>query len=340
MRIYGMIQWWMDKAKIASFLSKLHVNAFKFSKQLSVKQDNLSKISKSDIVLFSVMKNEAHRLPFFIEYYRNLGVDHFILVDNASTDHFDQVVSGHDDITTFYTEGSYKDSNFGMHWANYLLRKYGTGHWCMTCDPDEFIVYPHMDTRNLKELTEYLSSVRQESFFTMMVDMYGDKPVEECHYEEGTNPVETCAYFDKAGYVKKISASLHNIWMQGGVRRRVFAKEKPEGAPALNKVTLVKWQRHFAYVESMHMALPRRLNECLDPRKTSGAVLHFKFISQLRNKVDVELEAKQHFNDSAEYKQYDKVIKERQELFDSTVSEKYEDWRTLAKLGMINKGEW
>ncbi len=330
----------IDKTKMVVRFARLHLLALKHSLELKIKQDNLGNIGSSDIILFAVMKNEAHRLSYFIDYYRRLGVGHFILVDNASSDGFDEVVKGRGDVTTFFTKGGYKKSNFGMHWVNHLLRKYGSGHWCMTCDPDEFVVYPEMEGRDLRDLTAYLSSIREESFFTCMVDMYGDKPVEECHYEEGSNPLEACGYFDKAGYVKTYSPLLHNLWLQGGVRRRMFSQERPDSAPALNKVPLINWKPHFAYVESMHMAVPRRLNECSGPDKTTGALLHFKFISQLRDKVNVELKDKQHFNDSAEYKQYDRVIKESQGLFDPTISEKYEDWRTLAKAGLINKGEW
>lgn len=329
-----------DKMLMLWNFLRLHAQALKFSRWLTIRQDRKYNIGENDIILFSVMKNEAHRLPYFIDYYRKLGVNHFILIDNASSDHFNEVVAGQEDVTTFYTDASYKASNFGMHWLNYLLRKYGSGHWCLTCDPDEFIVYPEMEGRDLHDLTAYLSSTREESFFTCMIDMYGDKPVEQCHYEEGTDPIETCGYFDKAGYVKTYLHGLRNFWIQGGVRRRVFARQHPQNAPALNKVPLIKWKQYFAYVESMHMAIPRRLNESVSPNKATGALLHFKFISQLRDKVDVELKAKQHFNDSAEYKQYDRVIKESQGLFDPTISEKYEDWRTLAKLGLINKGEW
>ncbi|SFU43334.1 glycosyltransferase family 2 protein [Halomonas korlensis] len=340
MRLKALLSWVLDKLKMVVRFATLHLCTFKHSREFNVQQDNRKKIKINDIILFSVMKDEAHRLPFFLDYYRKLGVGHFFLVDNASSDHFNEVVAGQQDVTTFYTEASYKASNFGMHWVNYLLRKYGSGHWCITCDPDEFLVYPEIDTRDLKELTSYLSSIRQESLFTCMVDMYGDRPVEECFYEEGADPLSACSFFDKSGYVKTYSEPLHNIWLQGGVRRRVFSKRKPESAPALNKVPLVKWKPHFAYVESMHMVVPRRLNETCSPIHTTGALLHFKFISQLRGKVEKELIAKQHFNDSAEYKQYDQVIKNRQGLYEPMISEKYEDWRTLARLGLINKGEW
>ena len=143
--------------RVASF-GKTHLLALKHSSELELRQDHLDNIGSDAIILFSVMKNEARRLPYFLSYYRKLGVDHFIFVDNNSTDEFAHYVSGQKDISTFYTSASYKNSHFGVHWLNYLLSRYGSGHWCLTCDPDEFLVYPKMDARRLRELTTHLDA--------------------------------------------------------------------------------------------------------------------------------------------------------------------------------------
>ena len=97
--------------------------AFKHGRDLRLRQNNLKKIKQNDVLLVAVMKNEAHRLAYFLDYYRKLGVNHFILVDNDSTDGFNNAVEGQEDVTTFFTSAGYKASNFGMHWANYLLYK-------------------------------------------------------------------------------------------------------------------------------------------------------------------------------------------------------------------------
>ena len=297
-------------------------------------------ILAKDILLFSTMKNEGHRLVFFLDYYRKLGVNHFFIVDNGSTDNTGILLANQPDVTHYYTEDSYKDSNFGMHWLNYLLFKYGRGHWCFTCDPDEFLVYPHMESRDLKDLTQHLESIKQDSFFTLMVDMYSDKPVADTYYEEGTDPRLTCPYFDGYGYSKNYNHNYRNLYVQGGVRRRVFSKEKPAEAPALNKVPLVKWKWNYMYISSMHMMLPRRLNRCFSAQLTTGALLHFKFISQLDEKVKQEMVAKQHYNDSAEYRQYGAVIDKKDMLFDENVSIPFKGWEDLAKRGLLNIGGW
>jgi hypothetical protein len=320
--------------------SRLHRLARLHGKDLELRQNHLAAIKKNDVLLFAVMKNEAHRLRFFIDYYRKLGVSHFILVDNGSADHFNEVVAGQGDITTYYTAASYKASNYGMHWCNDLLRRHGCGHWCMTCDPDEFLVYPYMETRDLLDLTAYLDSLRESSFFTTMIDMYGDRAVEESFYREGEDPLSVCAYFDGTGYSKTWYSRYENTFIQGGVRRRMFYADNPGKAPALNKVPLIKWQKHYAYVESMHMALPRRLNHVFACSKTSGALLHFKFISQLVDKVKDEELAQQHWDNSSEYKKYGEAIKTRTLLHEPSVSVRYENWRTLARFGLVNLGEW
>lgn len=338
--IKGVIRMLSQKYTWAKELFPILAKGVRSSRDLELRQDNRSAIDAKDIMVFCTMKNEGHRLPFFLDYYRNLGVGHFIFVDNGSTDDTAALLADQHDVTVFYTEASYKASNFGMHWLNYLLFRYGRGHWCLTCDPDEFLVYPYMDHRDLKDLTDYLSSLKEDAFFSVMVDMYSKAPVEDAVYTSGQDPLEVCPYFDKVGYSKIHYKRYRNQFIQGGVRRRVFSKDNPRGAPALNKVPLVKWKWNYAYIESMHMAIPRRLNNTCYITKTSGALLHYKFISQLKDKVEEELVAKQHFNDSAEYKMYDGVIKEKTALYDESVSQRFDSWKDLAKLGLINTGEW
>lgn len=330
----------IQKKQWLSEVSYFRSLASKHGKNLRLVRDNTKKITSKDILLFAVMKNEAHRLSFFLDYYRKLGVNHFLLVDNGSSDHFSDVVSECDDITTFFTNASYKESNYGMHWCNHLLLKYGCGHWCMTCDPDEFIIYPHIETRDLRDLTAYLDSIRESSFFTVMIDMYSDTAVEESYYSEGEDPLKVCPYFDSTGYTKSYNNNFRNIFIQGGVRKRLLYNQNPSKAPALNKVPLIKWASHYAYVESMHMAIPRRINSVFSDPKTTGALLHYKFISQLINKVREEETAQQHWDNSSEYQKYGEAIKQRTLLYDPSVSVRFEDWRTLARHGLINLGEW
>ncbi len=56
------------------------------SRELRAVQNNTAAIRPSDVLLVSTVRNEKIRLPYFLRYYRELGIDHFLIVDNDSTD--------------------------------------------------------------------------------------------------------------------------------------------------------------------------------------------------------------------------------------------------------------
>lgn len=304
-------------------------------------QDFTANISKQDILLFAALRNEAPRIPFFLDYYRSLGVRHFLLVDNASDDGFLDTVRDQPDVSVWHTGKSYRAANFGMHWLNHLLRKYGCGHWCLTCDPDEFLVYPHCDQRNLQELSWHLESEGRRSLNCMMLDMYSDKPLRQTFYAPGDDPFAVAPFFDRRGYTQE-QGWMREIWTQGGVRRRVFFRENPELAPALNKTPFVKWRWTYSYFLSMHQLVPEWLNE---PRSrnhlsTTGCVMHFKYFALMEQKIKEELQRKQHWNDSFEYRQYHASLAVTEQSFMCDLSHRYAGWQDLEEQGLLNRGSW
>ncbi|MEL6691012.1 MAG: glycosyltransferase family 2 protein, partial [Pseudomonadota bacterium] len=104
-----------------------------------------SDIKPGQILLFSTQRNEKIRLPYFLKYYRDLGVDHFIIVDNDSDDGSIPYLAAQPDVSLWHTTASYKRARFGVDWLNYLQWKYAHGHWSLVVDPDEFLVYPFSD---------------------------------------------------------------------------------------------------------------------------------------------------------------------------------------------------
>jgi len=290
--------------------------------------------------LFCCLRNEIHRIPHFLEYYRNLGVDHFFFIDNNSDDGFLEYMKEQKDVSVWFTKHSYRDSNFGMEWCNTILKDYGTNKWCITCDPDEFVIYPNIETRKLPELTEWMDSMNQKSLFTVMIDCYSDKSIEDTHLDQTGNPFIACPYFDKFNFVQQYNEEFGNIWLQGGVRMRTHFKFKPEKAPAQNKVPLVKWQKDYYYVSSMHHLSEKSINCSIynDDRFVSGALFHFKYISKFKEKVTEEMHRNQHYNSGAEYKRYNESG--FNSLYDQFWSIKYKDSTQLVKQKLIHKGEW
>lgn len=302
----------------------------------------LAKPTKNANLCFVTLRNERVRLPFFLSYYRDMGVDHFLIVDNGSDDGSREYLLQQEDVSLWQAKGSYKASRFGMDWLNWLLFRYGTGNWCLTVDPDEFLVYPHCDTRPLKALTQWMDTSRIRSFSAMLLDVYPEGRIGDQPYRPGMNPMEIACWFDPANYMIHKNGQYGNLWIQGGPRARSFFARDPKLAPALNKIPLVRWRRHYAYISSTHMALPRALNIVYDEEggeRISGVLLHAKFLSTFIEKSSEEMVRGEHYADSQEYRAYSAGMEDDMILW-TEESRCYEDWRQLQELGLISQGNW
>ncbi|MAU47616.1 MAG: glycosyl transferase family 2 [Yangia sp.] len=318
------------------------LRALRKSRELRPVSDRTDRIRPSDLLVFCTQRNEGVRLPYFLRYYREMGVNHFIFVDNDSTDTSLDHLARQEDVSVWTTRGSYKRSRFGMDWINFLLRRYGHGHWTLTVDPDEFFLYPFCDTRPLRALTDWLDASSIKSFSAMLLDMYPKGRIDAQPYEAGQNPLEIAHWFDAGNYSIRRNHRYGNLWIQGGPRARAFFADRPEQAPALNKVPLVRWDRRYAYVSSTHMLLPRGLNAVFDEwggEKASGLLLHTKFLDTFTGKAEEELTRKQHYAGSTEYLAYAARIRDNPDLW-CKWSEKYINWRQLEILGLMSKGNW
>ena len=316
--------------------------AFRKRRQLSPVTQRMQGLRRQPILLFSTMRNERVRLPYFLDYYRKLGVDHFLVVDNGSTDGTRDYLADQPDVSLWETGAGYKQSRFGMDWIMHLLRRYGSGNWCLTVDVDEFLVYPFCETRPLRALTDWLDSAGTRTFSAMLLDMYPKGAMHEQPYREGQNPFEIAQYFDSGNYTISRSWPLLNLWVQGGPRARLFFADDPYRAPALNKIPLVKWHRSYAYVSSTHMLLPRGLiltYEDSGGEKISGCLLHAKFLDTFAAKAAEEMSRGQHYAESHEYRAYQEGLSRERDLWCNR-SEKYINWRQLEILGLMSKGSW
>jgi hypothetical protein len=318
------------------------VRAWRKARELLLVADRTDMIRPNDVLCFVTLRNERIRLPYFLQYYRDRGVAHFVFVDNDSTDGTREYLSAQKDCSVWTTPASYKRSRFGMDWLNALLRQYGTGHWCVVVDPDEFLLYPFCDTRPIPALTDWLESSSIKSFGAMLLDMYPKGPITAQPYAEGQNPFDIACWFDSGNYMIDRNWEFGNLWIQGGPRARLFFPDKPERAPALNKIPLVKWEKHYAFASSTHMLLPRGLNLVFDEwggEKASGVLLHAKFLDTFTHKAREELERKQHYANSHEYKAYASGLQQDPNLW-CKWSERFINWRQLEILGLMSKGNW
>ncbi len=316
--------------------------AFRKRREIACIRDETHHVSPTDVLLFATVRNEMLRLPHFLQHYRDLGVSHFFFVDNASEDGTPDYLADQPDVSLWQTDCSYKASRFGMDWITWLQRRYAHGHWTLTVDADELLVYPDHNTRKLPELVRWLDENGYAKLGALMLDLYPKGPVGDQEYTPGHDPCALLSWFDAHGYWAQKQAKMDNLWLQGGVRARCFFAADPRLAPTLNKIPLVKWDRRYVYVNSTHNALPPTLNRTYDEaglEKLTGVLLHTKFLPDTPQNALAEQHRKEHFSNSALYTAYYQALTRNPDLWHPQ-SSRYEGWQQLIDLRLMFRGAW
>ncbi|MGD9210371.1 MAG: glycosyltransferase family 2 protein [Desulfobacteraceae bacterium] len=286
--------------------------------------------SQSDeIRLFTMARNEALRLPYFLKYYFERGVDRIFFIDNNSTDETARIALDHERVHVFQTKESFKYYYF---WMENLLQHYGKTYWCLGIDLDEFLVYPQAETVSIRHLTEYLEKNGYSAMYGLMLDMYAGTDLKEIAYQSGEDPLKYCQYFDtdfdksdRELYNEKLGSKFQSMRFSGGMRKRLFGVE-----PNLTKVPLFKYGSKIYTAAGMHAIDGAVIADI------RGAVLHFKYLQDFVNRTIEESQRGQHAGGAALYKPMAEGLK------NNTItglyhpeSVKYEDTAQLVALGML-----
>lgn len=304
--------------------------------------DNTGNIKAGNKLLLTMGKNEAARIPYFLEYYTKLGIDHFFFIDNDSDIPMEDQLKGMPNVSLWHTTDSYKESQFGVDWMNVINGSYGIGHWVLTVDLDEFLVFPEMEHRTYNELLVFLDTIEQNSMFAPLVDMYPDGPISEASVPEGQSPLNYAPCFDNSGF-HAITGGYEDVWLRGGPRCRVFNNGDIEKSPTLSKTPLIKWTRETLYLFSTHSAYPPEHNHIYQTgiQSPTGALLHFKFVSEIKEKAKYAVLNENHYEGSREYKMYLEALEKNEQLnLYSQCSSYYKDSESLVEAGLMGKGLW
>lgn len=285
-------------------------------------------IGEDEIVVVSCMRNEGQRLPYFLDYYRRLGATRFLLVDNDSTDGTAEFLRAQPDVEYFATSSSYRGSSAGRLWMQELADTYATGRWVVTADVDELLVFPGSERLGLRDLCAYLDRRGHLGLFTVMLDMYSDRPMAETTYTRGTDFLDTCRFFEADTYEVTPGDNPPFLGIFGGPRGRLFAESNPgERGPMMKKVPLVKWVEGFSYIFSTHSHRFVQLSDI------TGALLHFKFFNTFEE-VAAKDAVRGDRRQQAHYSAYQSTVGGGLCFFGEQ-SRRYDSPRDLVRLGMM-----
>ncbi|MEM9250012.1 MAG: glycosyltransferase family 2 protein [Pseudomonadota bacterium] len=299
-------------------------------------------IARGDILAFATLRDEAERLPHWLDHSRRIGVHRFLIVDNASSDGSTELLADEPDVTLWRTDASYREARFGMDWITALQNRYADGHWCVTADADEVLIYPHWEERPLATLAAELDARGQPALGALMVELFPKGPLTQTAYHPGTDPVAALPFFDATGYRAQRQRPARNLWVQGGPRDRLFFADTPRRAPTLNKLPFLRWRRGQAWLNATHAALPPRLNLAWNgpgDSRLSGALLHTKFLPSIVAKSALSTHRAEHFGTPALFASYHDALAGDPDLWHAGAT-RFVGWRQLEDLGLLSSGGW
>lgn len=291
-------------------------------------------IAPSHHVMASVVRNEALRLPYLLAYYRKLGFDRFIFIDNGSTDGTRELLLAQPEVFVFQKESSFAASQFGMDWVNHILDEFCDGNWVLLADADECLIWSGSETSTIQALTARLAAESAEGLFTIMVDMYSRKAFGRIGYVPGRSFIEYAPFFDRRPY-RLIAAALFPYWqIYGGVRERVFRALGRTVSPTMSKVPLLRWRKGQRFAMVAHgLASPLTL------ARMRGALLHFKLLDDIYEKCRREAARGEHFDRGSEYVTLGAAIERARHgsFYEPGLSTRYRDTAGLLAMGILSE---
>jgi|GEM_PF-826882 len=286
-------------------------------------------VGRDAILVFSTLHNEEKRLPFFLRYYKSLGVDHFFLIDNNSTDRTAEIIRDEPSAHYFFTAASYSQSDAGRLWTEELADHYGRNRWCLVLDADELLVFPGIEDISLRDFCAYNDRAGYEAVYGLFLDLYHPGPLSEALYTPGQDFRKVATHFDADSYRLRPAQLFPPIQLRGGPRWRLFwdAGERGSG-PAMRKSVLVKRRAGFSYRASTHSMSLCSLSD------VTSAVLHFKFFSDFDQVVAREVQRGDR-PQAADYARYEEQRQREQRNFGYPGSVAYEDSWQLVRNGFV-----
>jgi Glycosyl transferase family 2 len=230
-----------------------------------------------DVIVISVIRNGEPWLKSFLAHHRLMGIKHFVILDNGSTDRTIEVLSRQADVTLLASSAPYHAYENTM--KRYLANKYCRDRWCLCVDVDEQFDFPGSADASLQALIGYLDRRGFNAVITQMLDMFSDRPISEAKIAPGIDlrsqyPFYDVSAVDKAPYTFGEVSNPAIMSHQGGIRKKVFGTNN-----GLSKVSLFRMDGRIKPFVAWHHVLNARLADL------SCVLLHFPFVDSFYSKV-------------------------------------------------------
>jgi hypothetical protein len=268
-------------------------------------RNNTGKIGKSDILVVCRLPGDTPPSDWFLDYYRRLGANHFLILGAGAAAQLRPWAERFADVSLFAVRGKARGSLVPHY--NHILQRYGSAHLCVLVEPEEFLVYPFMDTRSLRVLGQFLLDDRRVSMSAIVIDTYGREQTATPPAPLEDGPLAAFPYFDRDGYIQTRGWG-QSTRITGGPLMRLD-RSNPDAAPSLNRIAVIWWKRFYSF-HDLHTARPWRLNRAHKPGELSTTACLLR------------------------------VGRASPAAYEAGISERFESWHQLVELGLMSPGNW
>ena len=259
-----------------------------------------------ELIVVCLVRDGQPWIEAFIEHYFSLGARHIVFLDNGSSDATVPLAAGYVNVTVLRSTLPFQRNE--LLFRRYLISRFGQGRWSLCVDVDEFFDYPYSDVIRVDSLLGYLSRNRYTAVVAQMLDMFPEGPLAARTEESARTFRERHNLYDLSA-LKRIDLEKHsgrnNVLgsaeidcLAGGIRETVFGVR-----PRLTKFPLIFWDGVVRPVEeSPHHIDNARIADF------SCVLFHYKYVGSYHEQTVRAVREENHWNDSAQYKQYLEVL--------------------------------
>ncbi len=271
---------------------------------------SLEAIKPDSIVAILKVKDEAHRLPFLLAYHRWLGVDHFVVLNNRSSDNTAEMLRKEHDVSVIDAPGEFRGPNGYRAWIRSIIETSPPERWHLILDADELLVAPPWRQGGLRLTIKALEAEGADVASAVMVDCYPESFMHSAADAAAIVPWLRSPWFDSGPYGRWRTRKRKVSPTYSGVRERLFWPHWRylRFLPRLLQKKLnikrppyiVKWPllKRSAGLRGMHVTSSTR-------RPSSYfCLLHYKLDIGLERKIQSAIAEGQYFQNSIEYRIY------------------------------------
>ncbi len=291
---------------------------------------NTTNLEKKDVVLICAFKNAKNLIELFIDHHRKIGINHFVFIDNDSSDESVKIITKYSDdinVDIWYTNDKFEGFK-SCGWRQRMMAYYGVNRWYLDLDVDELFVYNGIESGGINKIVNYATKNGFKAIGSVMLDTYSSKPVLSITKIDSADIQKVYKYIDYDTYTKMDNA-IFKYRIFGGPRNRAFHIK-----PFLQKFPLIHVDE-FTMNINPHFWYPFSLNS---NSELVSALLHYKFLPGDFNQYTEYVKSGVHWNNSSEYKVYvSKLLNDKNlTFFDKNHSIEYKSSKSLGRIKTIS----